>query len=73
MVEEASELDLALLVSLNVVCFRYTRPDLDDAALDHLNKRIAAPSIVQHKRSIFMPQLQIIEAVGVILMFWCER
>jgi len=40
LVEEAPELELALPVSLNVVCFRYTQPGLDDAALNDLNKRI---------------------------------
>jgi len=58
LVEAAPQLDLALPVSLNVVCFRYTRPDLDDAALDDLNKQIevelqergmAVPSIVSIK------------------------
>jgi aromatic-L-amino-acid decarboxylase len=55
LVEAAPELELALPVSLNVVCFRYTRPKLGDAALDKLNKEIeielqeqgiAVPSIV---------------------------
>ncbi len=55
LVEAAPELELALPVSLNVVCFRYTRPDLDNATLDDLNKQIeielqeggiAVPSIV---------------------------
>jgi aromatic-L-amino-acid decarboxylase len=40
LVEAAPELELALPVSLNVVCFRYTRADLDDPTLDHLNKQI---------------------------------
>jgi aromatic-L-amino-acid decarboxylase len=34
------DLELAAPVNLNVVCFRYTRPGLDDAALDALNKEI---------------------------------
>ena len=55
MIEVSSELELALPVSLNVVCFRYTRPNLNDVALDHLNKQIeielqeqgiAVPSVV---------------------------
>jgi glutamate/tyrosine decarboxylase-like PLP-dependent enzyme len=55
LVEAAPELELALPVSLNVVCFRYTCPNLDTTALDALNKRIeveiqeqgiAVPSIV---------------------------
>lgn len=40
MVEASPELELALPVSLNVVCFRYIRQYLDDAALDNLNKQI---------------------------------
>jgi aromatic-L-amino-acid decarboxylase len=55
LVEARPELELALPVSLNVVCFRYTRTDLDDTLLDELNKAIeielqeqgiAVPSIV---------------------------
>jgi aromatic-L-amino-acid/L-tryptophan decarboxylase len=51
-------LELALPVSLNVVCFRYTRPDLNDSRLNDLNKQIemelqeqgvAVPSIVTVK------------------------
>ncbi len=34
------ELELALPVSLNVVCFRFTKDNLDDLTLDHLNKQI---------------------------------
>jgi len=58
LVEFSSHLELALPVSLNVVCFRYTRPGVDSAALDRLNKRIeveiqergiAVPSIVTIK------------------------
>ena len=40
LVDAAPELELALPVSLNVVCFRYVRPDLDDVTLDDLNKQI---------------------------------
>ena len=56
LVGAAPELELALPVSLNVVCFRYVRPGLDEASLDRLNKRIevelqergiAVPSIVR--------------------------
>ncbi len=57
-VEAAPELQLALPVSLNVVCFRYSRPTLDEPTLDIVNKRIevelqergiAVPSIVSIK------------------------
>lgn len=40
LIEAAPELELALPVSLNIVNLRYTRPDLDDAMLDGLNKQI---------------------------------
>ena len=40
LVEAAPELDLAAPVALNVVCFRYIRTGLDDAALDALNEQI---------------------------------
>ena len=40
LVDAALELELALPVALNVVCFRYVRPDLDDVTLDDLNKQI---------------------------------
>jgi len=40
LVEATPELELALPVSLNVVCFRFVRPELDDVGLDRLNKQI---------------------------------
>lgn len=40
LVTAAPQLELALPVSLNVVCFRYVRPGFDAAALDRLNKQI---------------------------------
>ncbi len=40
LVEAAPELELALSVSLNVVCFRYVHSDLEDELLDGLNKQI---------------------------------
>jgi glutamate/tyrosine decarboxylase-like PLP-dependent enzyme len=55
LVEVEPSLELALPVSLNVVCFRYTCTGLDDEMLDDLNKQIeielqeqgiAVPSIV---------------------------
>lgn len=54
LVEAASELELALPVSLNVVCFRYIRPGLDDAALDHLNKQI---EVELQERGIAVPSV----------------
>ncbi len=55
LVRTAPELELALPVSLNVVNFRYVRPDLDESSLNDRNKRIeielqeqgiAVPSVV---------------------------
>ncbi|HDQ07445.1 MAG TPA: aminotransferase class V-fold PLP-dependent enzyme [Methanoculleus sp.] len=40
LIEAAPELEVALPVSLNIVNFRYIRPDWDDAMLDELNKQI---------------------------------
>ena len=40
LVEAAPELELALPVSLNVACFRYSRAGLDNAELDELNRQI---------------------------------
>jgi aromatic-L-amino-acid/L-tryptophan decarboxylase len=54
-IESSPSLEMALPVSLNVVCFRYIRQSLNDAELDRLNKQIeielqeqgiAVPSIV---------------------------
>jgi len=55
LVEQELELEMALPVSLNVVCFRFLRSGMDEAQLDELNKHIeielqeqglAVPSIV---------------------------
>ena len=54
LVEASPELELALPVSLNVVCFRYTRPDLNDAILDDLNKQI---EIELQERGIAVPSV----------------
>ena len=54
LVESAPKLELALPVSLNVVCFRYRRPGLGDAALDSLNKRI---EIELQERGIAVPSI----------------
>jgi len=40
LIDAAPELELMAPVTLNVVCFRYVGPGLDDAALDALNKEI---------------------------------
>jgi aromatic-L-amino-acid decarboxylase len=40
LVDSSPELELSAPVTLNVVCFRYVASDVDDAALDELNKNI---------------------------------
>ena len=40
LIDAAPEVELAAPVTLNVVCFRYVKPGLDDAGLDALNKQI---------------------------------
>ena len=40
LIDAAPELELSAPVTLNVVCFRYVGPSLDDAAVDELNKQI---------------------------------
>lgn len=40
LIEASPQLELALPVSLNIVCFRYVRADLNDASLNDLNKQI---------------------------------
>jgi aromatic-L-amino-acid decarboxylase len=54
LVEAAPALELALPVSLNVVCFRYTRPNLNNASLDLLNKQI---EIELQERGIAVPSV----------------
>ena len=40
LVKASPELELSAPVTLNVVCFRYVAPEMDNAELDELNKRI---------------------------------
>jgi aromatic-L-amino-acid decarboxylase len=40
-VERAADLELLAPIMLNIVCFRYLQPDLDEAGLDRLNEAIA--------------------------------
>ena len=54
LVESSPELELALPVSLNVVCFRYTRSGLNDARVDYLNKQI---EIELQERGIAVPSV----------------
>ena len=57
LVEASPDLELALPVSLNICCFRYVRPGLDDAALDALNKAI---EIELQERGIAVPSVSTI-------------
>ncbi|MGD8505741.1 MAG: aminotransferase class I/II-fold pyridoxal phosphate-dependent enzyme [Candidatus Bathyarchaeota archaeon] len=40
LINSEPELELLAPVTLNVVCFRYVAPDMNDAALDEINKQI---------------------------------
>ncbi|MCX6372650.1 MAG: pyridoxal-dependent decarboxylase [Actinobacteria bacterium] len=51
------ELEQALPVALNIVCFRYVRPGLSDAALDQLNKSI---ELELQERGIAVPSVSTI-------------
>jgi len=57
LVEATPELELALPVALNIVCFRYVRPGLDDVALDRLNKSI---ELELQERGIAVPSVSTI-------------
>ena len=48
---------MALPVALNIVCFRYVGPGLDDAALDRLNKSI---ELELQERGIAVPSISTI-------------
>jgi glutamate/tyrosine decarboxylase-like PLP-dependent enzyme len=52
LVDATPELELVAPVALNVVCFRYVRPGLDDAVLDELNKQI---EVELQERGIAVP------------------
>ena len=52
LVEAAPELELVAPVNLNVVCFRYVRAGLDDAALNELNEQIV---VELQERGIAVP------------------
>jgi glutamate/tyrosine decarboxylase-like PLP-dependent enzyme len=63
LVEAAPELEMALPVSLNVVCFRYVRPGREDSHLNEINKAIeielqeagtAVPSIVVIRKEKYL-------------------
>jgi aromatic-L-amino-acid/L-tryptophan decarboxylase len=54
LVETSPQLEMALPVSLNVVCFRYIRPNLDDPKIDNLNKQI---EIELQERGIAVPSI----------------
>jgi glutamate/tyrosine decarboxylase-like PLP-dependent enzyme len=52
LVEEAPELELLADVPLNIVCFRYVRPDMDDEGLNELNREIM---MRLHERGLAVP------------------
>jgi glutamate/tyrosine decarboxylase-like PLP-dependent enzyme len=54
LVAAAPELEQALPAALNIVCFRYVRPGLDDAALDRLTKEI---ELELQERGIAVPSV----------------
>ena len=59
MIDAVPELELAAPTALKVVCFRYRRDGLDEAALDDLNKRI---EVELQERGIAVPSVTTIEA-----------
>ena len=63
LIDAAPELELMAPVTLNVVCFRYIRPGLDDATLDALNKEIL---VELQGQGIAMPSGTIIEGKYVL-------
>ncbi len=83
LVDASPELELALPASLNVVYFRYTRPNLSAVMPDDLNKQveielqeqgIAVPSVVSIRAKKYLHgELLTMAAVGATLTFWCKR
>jgi glutamate/tyrosine decarboxylase-like PLP-dependent enzyme len=59
LVESKANLELALPVSLNVVCFRYTRSGLDETILDGINKTI---EIELQEQGIAVPSTVVINS-----------
>ena len=57
LVDAAPELELVAPVPLNVVCFRFTQPGMDDGMLDDLNKHI---EIELQKQGIAVPSIVVI-------------
>ncbi len=57
LVAATPELEQALPAALNIVCFRYVRPGMDDAALDQLNKEI---ELELQERGIAVPSVSTI-------------
>ncbi len=63
LIEAAPELELAVPVTLNAVCFRYREEGLDEARLDMLNKAI---EIELHEQGIAVPSVTIIHGKTVL-------
>ena len=57
LVKTRPELELAVPVALNVCCFRYVRPGMEDSLLDNLNRQIVAEL---HERGIAAPSIVVI-------------
>ena len=57
MIEAAPELELAVQVSLSVVCFRYVVAGMDETELDYLNKKI---EIELQERGVAVPSVTMI-------------
>jgi glutamate/tyrosine decarboxylase-like PLP-dependent enzyme len=70
LIEAAPELELVSPVTLNVVCFRYIEPGLDDAALDTLNKHIL---IELQEQGIAAPSGTIIRGKYVLHVAHCNH
>ena len=58
LVEARKELELALPVLLNVVCFRYHTTNLNDAQLNRLNKQI---EVELQEQGIAVPSIVVIQ------------
>jgi aromatic-L-amino-acid decarboxylase len=63
LIDAAPELELAAPVTLNAVCFIYTRAGLDDAALDELNKQI---EVELQEQGIAVPSVTTIKGKRVL-------
>jgi glutamate/tyrosine decarboxylase-like PLP-dependent enzyme len=63
LIDAAPELERLAPVTLNTVCFRYTRTGLDEATLDELNKQI---EVELQERGIAVPSVTTIRGKCVL-------